>query len=146
MGSSLKTIIYYLIMMGLPLLGVLFILQIGSTLHAPVSVGGDWQLSINKNPGCQLADATLLRISQSGPNLFISMSGQPDISLAGRLDGQELHTNSLSAETTLELTAVIHREVDPNRLEGAITVTNCPAPVLFSATRLPKPETSQPGQ
>jgi hypothetical protein len=141
----LKTIVLYLLMVGIPLLGVLMILKLGSGLKAPTSVGGDWQLAVADSPGCLLpgaaAEPTVLRITQSGADLQLSLRDQPGPKLAARLDGQSIRVVSTKREDILGLAAMINREAEPDQLHGEITLDGCAAPVSFSATRLPKTST-----
>lgn len=147
-GHLIKSISHYLLMVGIPLLGVLVILQLGTRLKAPVSVRGEWKLEISGSRDCLLsgqpAEAPVLKISQSGPDLQLDFSSQPGEKLASKLDGQTLRTVGTDGETTLALVATINRDSEPDRLEADITAPGCPAPVHFSATRLPQSETNQP--
>ena len=67
----IRSVVLYLVFVGLPLMGMSVVLQVGRRLHAPVSFGGSWQVEARPRSSCaQLTDQLL--IEQSGPALQIT--------------------------------------------------------------------------
>jgi hypothetical protein len=144
----------YILLVGLPIVGLVAVLRTGRTLKAPISVDGAWQLQADPVRlaalpcGKALTDVdSALVISQSGSNFTLNISNVPKSRGFGVLGGRNL-TASLtpgeewSAQTScagneLALTATIDPNTAPHALTGTLSVKNCPScdAVEFRATR-----------
>lgn len=126
----------YILLVGLPLLGLAGVLRTGRHLTAPVSIDGEWKLqttSHNLSGGCvkaasQLPDS-LMTISQSGKGLVVSFSNGPKLSGSAVLDGVTVDgTVSQTGENvcSLDLLASVDTKSEPRAISGAMSVTGCP--------------------
>lgn len=150
MKIGLKTILQYMLFVGLPLLGVLGALGIGRNLSAPAAVHGTWALAIPLQPAleCQVFAGwngeTQMAISQSGPDLIIVFSDDTLPGLTGSLTGPSISAATGSgAVPQLQLIAEVDRQSDPDRLLGSLQASGCGQPLDFSAQLLPSGATSQ---
>jgi hypothetical protein len=84
-----KSIISYLFMVGIPLAGLLWILDYGEQRIAPPAIAGAWQIE-GSLTGCLDAPATELAFQQSGRFVQVSLG---EASGDARLDGDELHAS-----------------------------------------------------
>ena len=82
----MRTIIAYLVLVGIPLVGLVAILDAGADLTAPRVVHGDWVLE-GGAASC-LAQPGTFTISQSGRFLAVQAGGP---SGRGRLEGDDVH-------------------------------------------------------
>ena len=95
MKIGIKTLLQYLLFVGLPLLGVLVALALGRNLGAPAAVHGTWALAIPQQPALQCQafagwnGETQMAISQSGPDLIIVFSDKALTSVDRQSDGSE---------------------------------------------------------
>lgn len=89
-SRALRTAALYLMLVGLPGLGVAAALQVGRGLTAPPSVGGTWQIATGEG-GCDRAGGTL-GIAQSGRRLdaLYTPGDRAPIPLRGHLRGDTL--------------------------------------------------------
>lgn len=135
----MKTGIQYLLMVGLPILGVFGLLQIGQQLTPPVSVGGDWLIEVTPAAGANAicgqfliqADRPRLTILQSGPRLVLTFNDAAKTALPGSIDDL-----TLTATTPdIRVTTSVDRQIEPNRLHGKIAFSNCAESVPFQAVR-----------
>lgn len=128
----MRFVTLYLVLVGLPVLGVLGILRAGQELTAPRSVSGTWvaEPSFGAEPvgACWLsrlgADRLTMMVSQSGPNLDAALQGQRPISLQGtiqrdRLDLQSPESPTKSPPLAVELMAHLGDD-EPPLLTGVI--------------------------
>ena len=152
----MKSIILYLLFVGIPVLMVIGVLQLGSSLKPPISVGGVWNVEVPAQTAnlCGItafhSDQPALTISQSGSNLQLTFNDEAKTSLSGVLEdtnvtaGDRSHATitarvSNSQEPTL-LRANVDRTSMPNRLRAELSAAGCPsgAVVSFNATRQPR--------
>lgn len=142
-------VIAYIILVGLPLLGLAGVLRSGRTLNAPFSVDGAWKIETiaNRSSACgnllsSIANAPVT-ISQSGKSAVIGLkSGK---TTTGTLDGTILKAQFAGADNptaadcsdrSLALTATVDPRAEPRTLSGALSVDGCASCVLeFRATR-----------
>lgn len=83
--------VLYLVMVGLPFLGVLAVLELGSSVEAPVRVAGEWQIDgeLESNLDTPCAPllsrfyAPVISISQSGKFLEIALPNRSRDRLLG---------------------------------------------------------------
>jgi hypothetical protein len=149
-------VIAYILLVGLPLLGLAGVLRSGGTLTAPFSVDGAWKI----DAGAAHAPATPcgdflssvsnspVSISQSGTSLVIGLGGGK--TTTGTLEGKTIKAQfagsanlnaSDCSDHNLSLTATLDPLTEPRTLSGKVTVEGCApcAPVEFHATRQPRP-------
>ena len=150
-------VIAYILLVGLPLLGLVGILRSGRALKAPVSIDGSWKVeSVSaRGPGqaCEKAISGLsspsFRIEQSGKNLTIALHNPAKTSAQGSLDGTNLgvplvttddSASGCVAGQTLILTAMIVPGTEPRSMTGSFSVKDCPscAAIEFRAVKQPK--------
>jgi hypothetical protein len=148
MKISVKTITYYLLFVGLPLLGVVGALWSGRSLAAPASVGGAWALLIPEQPAlkCQAfagwKGEMQMVISQSGPNLLVIFGDPAHAALTGILSGLSITAENIGIPQ-LQLAAEVDREADPHQLSGSLQVAGCAPPLDFTGYLQPDNTSSQ---
>ncbi len=91
----LKTIATYVCLVGIPLAGLIWILDYGEQLDAPPSVAGHWQLEGVDLASCLDTDTRVLSVQQSGRFLQITLGGA---SGEARLDDARLHGQLLGLD------------------------------------------------
>src|SRR5690606_1110238 len=85
-APPMRPALLYLVLVGLPLLGVLGILRAGSGLAAPPSFGGAWALAPASYPdGC--TPPAELRVAQSGRRAEVALGAETE---AAEVDGRRL--------------------------------------------------------
>jgi hypothetical protein len=133
-----KLFISYLLLVGVPILGVLGLLRLGANLAAPVAVAGDWLLVEAPYSSCMNGlvwdQPSKMAIAQSGRLLVVSLSDANHSVLTGKLDGLAITAES---DRGLRLSAAVDKNEDPYRMEVELTVSDCSEPVQWSATRFP---------
>jgi hypothetical protein len=152
--SNRNFVLAYILLVGLPILGLVGVLKTGRTLKAPISVDGSWQLQADPVRlatlpcGKALTEAdTALVISQSGKNFILGISNAPKSSGSGVLEGRNLRASIAPSEewsaqascgtNELSLIATVDPNANPRTLTGNLSVKNCSScePVEFRATR-----------
>jgi hypothetical protein len=133
-----KLFISYLLLVGIPILGVFGLLRLGANLAAPVAVAGEWLLAEAPYSGC-MSDLVWeqppkMAIAQSGRLLVVSLNDANHSVLTGKLDGLAISAESGSR---LWLRAAVDKSADPYQMQVELTVSGCPEAVQWSATRLP---------
>ena len=152
----MKPVLLYLVLVGIPILGILGLLQVGQTLSAPISVAGTWnaQLSLPSQLDSAAGDPlihpgpTLLNISQSGPDLLIAFDDDQKTTLVGHVrdmtidasffrDGRAATNSTSSATRTIDFHARVDRQTEPDRLVGVLIFEDGPSrtEVPLTATR-----------
>ncbi|MDX2270201.1 MAG: hypothetical protein NW208_19020 [Bryobacter sp.] len=93
--TTLRAILHYAVLVGLPILGVIMAMQIGMNLVPPPTIKGRWKLNAdleaNSKNACAISLAgfseKVLTITQSGVFLEVHLpNAQRDV-LGGRLNG-----------------------------------------------------------
>jgi hypothetical protein len=84
-----KSIISYLFLVGIPLAGLLWILDYGEQRIAPPAIAGQWQIE-GALSGCLDAPPTELAFQQSGRFIQVALG---EATGEARLDGEELHAS-----------------------------------------------------
>ncbi len=154
--TSRNFVVAYVLLVGLPLLGLAGVLRTGRTLTAPISVDGVWKIEADASRlsggSCAKTLASLsnssVGISQSGKNLVLAFNNPSKTVASGALDGKTLKasivpvrdSSSDCADRSLALTATVDPKSDPRSLTGVLIVSACSSctPVEFHATRQPK--------
>lgn len=140
--SKKRLVISYILLVGIPLLGVVGILGAGRRLTAPISVAGSWDFKIDpiasETQSCiarlGFMRPTVMDISQSGRYLTLTLNSQPKVGLRATLQGQTVAGNSTSflgascdGTAGLALTAEIDATVAPRVMSGVLKFDDCPS-------------------
>lgn len=119
-----------MLFVGVPVVGLLGILQAGRNIPAPFSIAGDWTLEFDSAARCANGPAGLrqpaLSISQSGTSALIIFNDGHATTLEAAVDGATL--------TAKGFTATISGKLGARTLEGLMDFEGC-APVAFRAAR-----------
>jgi hypothetical protein len=154
-NTNRNFIISYILLVGLPILGLVGILKSGRGITAPIFVDGTWKLQADPTRlaalpcGKSLATSDLaLAISQSGENFTLNLVSGPKSVAAGVLEGATLKASVVpsaawSSEADcgrgheLALLATVDAKANPRSLTGTISLNDCPtcSPVEFRAFR-----------
>jgi hypothetical protein len=116
-------------LVGLPVLCLFGIIEMGKGIAAPLSIAGEW--TVQFDPAANCAGLARLRqpalsISQSGPGALITLNDGRSTTLPATITGATL--------TAASLTAAIAGKRGERVLEGKFNFDGC-APVAFHATR-----------
>jgi hypothetical protein len=139
-------IVAYILLVGLPLLGLAGVLRSGRGLSAPISVDGVWKFGMESADlpagKCSKSVASLqdslVTISQSGKGLTLSLDNGSRSTGSGVIEGTTLNAaiplpetsaNELGCgtESALTLTATIDPKAEPRSMLGTISVDGCPS-------------------
>lgn len=150
-------IIAYILLVGLPLLGLAGALRAGRALAAPVSIDGTWNVDADsihtRGEACKKALSSVsipgFVISQSGKSLTLTLGNSAKTSGDGILEGNHLKAPlgmtdasaaSCAAGQPLLLTAVVDPKSEPRSLSAVVSVDGCAscAATEFHAIRQPK--------
>ena len=123
----MKTLLQYLVLVGIPILGVLGILRMGQGLTAPQAVSGIWQvtpsgpaLTPSAVRACPAAAEFLeqpnLSVEQSGPRLVFDLS---NFTIHGTIEGQAVRAAS-------ERIAFDARLESSGAMNGTLGFPTCP--------------------
>ena len=146
-------VLFYILLVGLPILGLIGVLRKGRSLTPPISVDGSWKvqtdgmatLPCGKSPAGG-SDVTLA-ISQSGETFTMNVAGAQKQAVFGVLDGTTLKAtgpssawpgeNSCASGHDFSLVATVDPKANPRALAGTISLSDCSscAPVQFRAFR-----------
>ena len=151
----MRHLISYLLFVGIPLLGLLGVLQLGRGIEAPRAVHGRWAVAPMPASGrvctrylLSEADSTLT-ISQSGRQLTATLGPRGDVALRGTLAGDQVTLEGViqpeatprhvacEVGDTLWLTARVAAGAESRRLHARLwssACADCPA-VGFTASR-----------
>jgi hypothetical protein len=153
-------IIAYIILVGLPIVGLAGALKSGRTLTAPISVDGAWTLQPDPAQLAALPCAkslapvqdTTLAISQSGKNFTLSFASWPKSIGSGRIEGTRLTASLIPPDLwtsqagcgnarELSIMATVEGKADSRSVVGTLSVNDCPscATVRFHGFRQPPP-------
>ena len=149
-------VLAYILLVGVPIVGLLGVLKTGRKLAAPISVDGAWRLEADAAKlstlpcGKALAESTdaALAISQSGTNFTVSFVNGPKSAGAGTLVGTSLNASlapspewqaksDCSADRKMTLVATVDPNATPRSLAGFLSASDCPScsAVEFRAVR-----------
>lgn len=151
----MKSVLLYLALVGLPMLGVLGVLRLGRHLEAPPDVGGVWRAEIA--PAVQLVppcveltpEATAFDVVQSGRHAGVTLNDPARTRLEADLQGIRLWARAAQLpvlgtaraacpDAPLELAAILVAEGRDAELVGQLWAGGCAAcaPVSFRAERV----------
>lgn len=131
----MKALTYYLLLVGIPVLGVLGVLHLGQGLTAPKAVAGTWTLEAVSLPSektaCtalkEAARARTFAVEQSGPRLTLELG---ELRADGHIDGDVVRATSPLL--------LVDAGVEPSgAMRGVLTFAACPtSPTLvFTAAQ-----------
>jgi len=125
-------VVAYILMVGVPILALLGILDVGRGITAPPSIGGDWNLEFDAASICASGLAKVrqpaLNISQSGTEALVTVNDGRAAAFPVTIDG-----NTLRSQT---VTATITGKPGQRVLDGKLDIAGC-GPVAFHAVRRP---------
>jgi hypothetical protein len=145
-------VLFYILLVGLPILGLIGVLRKGRGLTPPISVDGSWKVQTdgvsalpcgNSSPASNVTFA----ISQSGETFTMNLGGAQKTAIFGALDGTTLKAggpssawpgeNSCASGHDFSLIATVDPKANPRALAGTISVNDCAtcSPVDFHAVR-----------
>jgi hypothetical protein len=139
--SKKRLVISYVLLVGIPLLGVAGVLGAGRRLTAPISIAGSWDLQIdpstNQAQSCVarlgFTRPTILDISQSGRYLTLTLNNQTKVGLQGTLQGKTVAANLTSpleascGPAGLSLRAEVDPKDGPRIMSGILSFDGCPS-------------------
>jgi len=153
----MRRVFNYLMLVGIPLLGVMGVLRIGQTLPQMLCMHGPWKVETSQqstSSSCAEQQRQLeplaFSISQSGPRLSISLDNERKDVLQGRIQDTDISatlphfsgTSLLKNEPgPIQLRATLDRQAKPARLWGVLSFSNCPD-LKFVATHQAKPSSA----
>jgi len=139
-GVTMRVALLYLGLVGLPVLGILGLLQVGRTLSAPISLAGTWNAQLGPNsdstasgPGL-LAEPMVLTIKQSGSHVILVFDDNQRTTLVGKIQGGTIDATALRHDGTTatyaadfgntprSFRASIDCQAEPNRLAGVLVI------------------------
>jgi hypothetical protein len=154
----MKVLCLYILLVGIPAVGVVEVLRIGENLRPPIFIGGTWSIQVSSETAggrpCGdipiLFDGATLTISQSGSNLLLTLNNEQKTTLAGEIRDLTIIASMLHSSITegvapdhnvvlIYLQAPADRPAERNCLQGVLKSTGCPtqADMTFVATRQP---------
>jgi hypothetical protein len=155
--SNRNFVIAYILLVGLPLLGLAGILKSGRDLKAPLAIDGTWKIDSlsahTEGQSCEKAISSLaaqsFAVSQSGKTLTLTLNNAAKTSAAGTLDGRSVTVPLAAADSsvsgcpagqTYALTASIVPDTAPRAMNGTFSANDCSscARIEFHAVREPK--------
>jgi hypothetical protein len=124
----------YLLLVGVPVMGLLGILEAGRSIPAPLAIGGEWTLEFDPAAHCANGPAALRQpawnITQSGTEALITLNDGHATTLEATVDGASLSAKSPAAG----IAASIAGKPGARTLTGQMNFDGC-APVAFRAVR-----------
>jgi hypothetical protein len=154
--SNRNFILAYILLVGLPIVGLVAVIKSGRGLTAPISVDGLWRIQVDPESlaslpcGKAIAEnpETTLAISQSGKNFTLSLANGPRSTSSGTIDSAAVKASiapapdwsaqaGCGASQGLTLVATVDAKADPRTLAGHLSANNCPTcgVVPFHAVR-----------
>lgn len=134
----MRSILLYLAMVGLPLLGLLAILEAGERIVPPRSIGGAWRLEEPLDPAAlpcgetgRAGGTAELRVSQSGPRAEVGLGHPLPRVIPVTLRGDTLAgAAAFPPHARCSAAGVVFRarlEPDRDRMRGTLSWTGCAA-------------------
>lgn len=125
----------YLLLVGVPVLGLLGILEAGRGITAPLSITGDWMLEFDPAAHCATGPSGLrqpvLNISQSGTGALITVNDGHATMLEAIINGATLTGKS----PAVAIAASIAGKPGARTLEGKMNFDGCTT-VAFRAVHV----------
>lgn len=120
----IRSVLLYLVLVGLPVVGVTAVLRAGRELKPPTSFGGSWRVEALPDSVClkyQL-DTLELLVEQSGPSLSIKTRRGPRFT--ARVEGDSFVAHG---PNNRKLAARRLGTAEPALFEGVLTAAPCDA-------------------
>lgn len=143
-STNRNFLIAYILLVGLPLLGLVGVLRAGRRVSAPISVDGAWKLesasAISLSQPCAKSIASLqdstMAISQSGRSLVLTLNSGANATGQGVIEGTAIsgtiplndgpaEDSACGKNSVLTLTGNIDPKAEPRSLTGIIVVDGC---------------------
>jgi hypothetical protein len=130
-----KALALYLVLVGIPVLGVSTIVRMGEKITPPVSVGGIWRAQARPDSSCQdepFPDSLVMNVAQSGPQLIVHLNARTR-PLIGAVDDTIVQV----ADGNLIVRGVLSSDTSRHVMIGEITGLPCASglPAVFTAQR-----------
>ena len=131
-----KTVLIYLLLVGIPVIGVSLVLKAGKDLKPPVSFSGSWEIEAWPDSVCSSSadrDTLGMYVEQSGPQLAVRFN--KGIQLVGRVEGDEFRA---WGENRVRVQGRRVRDSAGYRFQGVILGAPCPGATrtVITGTRL----------
>jgi hypothetical protein len=127
----IRSVVLYIILVGIPVLGVSTILRIGRDLRPPVSFSGSWRVEAWPDSACLITsdpDTLQLVVEQSGPLLEIRFSR--GTRMVGRVEGDSF---TAAGRNRVRMTVKRVPDLGPNHFAGLVSGAPC---IAAKRTRL----------
>jgi hypothetical protein len=154
---SRNFVVAYILLVGLPLLGLAGVLRSGRNLTAPISVDGVWRIDADAGRlsglSCDRPASAFssVVISQSGKSLVLTFNNAAKTVSSGVLEGKNLKASVVlerdlsnkggcGDDEPFTLTATVDPNSEPRSMTGLLSVNACTScvPVEFHAVRQPR--------
>jgi len=152
----MRSVFLYVVLVGLPILGVVAVLRVGERLTPPRSVGGDWTVEApdlsagisDCRPSWWNAGPLVMVIAQSGPDLVVTFPATPDWTLSGTIRGDTLtaatrgssrQASAIGPGNSADLQLTLDSQAEPDRLTGILRLAGCEAALQFASRRAAAP-------
>ena len=139
----MRVLLLYLGLVGLPVLGILGLLQVGRTLSAPISLAGTWNAQLSPKSEATAAGPGLLprpmvlTITQSGSDVILVFDDVQRTTLVGKIQGATIDASAVRQDGTANYAADVGNtprsfrasidwRADPRRLVGVLAVDRGP--------------------
>jgi hypothetical protein len=138
--------VLYLLLVGIPLLGLLGVLYLGRGMTSSMSVGGRWKVDTQGSLATAAAcgngerspEAWTIDVSQSGPRLTMLLGSGAKTPLMGNVVGSLVDARAKqSGGRVVALRAEIDRQAQPGAMAGTIHFAECPAGEEHRVTAVP---------
>jgi len=143
--ANRRFVLAYILLVGVPLLGLAGVLKFGRGLSAPISVDGVWKLSTDGThlppqcaKGLAFLQGSLMTFSQSGKDVTVTVNSEGVIAGSGVIEGTTLNASLPVVETTpnepgcstdnvLTLRATVDPKLEPRSMQGIFSFQQCPS-------------------
>jgi hypothetical protein len=137
-STNRKFVVAYIVLVGIPLLGLAGVLKAGRHLTPPYAVDGSWKLESSEPPVASECSSFLssmsgpvISVSQSGTVLVIGLNGK---TTTGTLEGKSLRVQFPGTE---DAAGCSNRA--PRTMAGSFSISSCASCSLaFRAVRQPR--------
>ncbi|MEO8295120.1 MAG: hypothetical protein ABI613_06345 [Gemmatimonadota bacterium] len=119
----MKVMLLYLVLVGLPILGVSMIVKAGGRIVPPISVGGIWRLAAVQDSSCRgmpFPDTLVMTVAQSGPELIVHLNARAR-PLIGSVDGPVIQVS----DGDLRVRGSLGPDTSMHEIKGTISGLPC---------------------